>query len=97
MTKSKPDRLTNLSNEILNSLRTSEKLSNILPSALILSNMVNNKELVKWIQLEMNGYFNTNPALTEEVVVPEYRIVPGQYHDVLGRPLIITVVAVRTS
>jgi uncharacterized protein (TIGR02391 family) len=90
MTKPKYDRRAILCGKILEMLKTTDKLSNIFPSALILSNMVNNKELVKWIQLEMNGYFNTNPALTQEVVVPEYRIVPGQYHDVLGRPLIIT-------
>lgn len=78
-----------LYNEILQDLRTSKSLSGILPSVLILSKKIDSKELEKWIQLEMNGYISSNPALTNEVVVPEYRIVPGQYHDIYGRPLII--------
>jgi len=90
MTKSISASAISLCNEIINDLRTSKKLSEIFPSALILSNTVKDKELEKWIQLEMNGYFNSNPALTEDVVVPEYRIVPGQYHDIYERPLIIS-------
>jgi len=79
-----------LYNEILQNLRISKNLSKILPSAFILSKKIEDKELEKWMQLEMSGYFNSNPALTEEVIVPEYRIVPGQYYDIYRRPLIIS-------
>jgi len=76
-------------NEILDDLRTSKKLSSILTSVLILSKQISDKKLEKWTELEINSYFNSNKALTEEVVVPEYRTVGGQYHDIYGRPLII--------
>lgn len=44
----------------------------------------------KWIRLELHGYWNTNSALTEEVVVPEYRTVAGYYTDDYGRQLILS-------
>ncbi|MBL4754264.1 MAG: hypothetical protein JKY52_11820 [Flavobacteriales bacterium] len=78
-----------LYNEILEDLRTSEVLSKILPSVLILSKHLGNSTLEKWTELEFNSYFKGNKALTDEVVVPEYRTVPGQYHDIYDRPLII--------
>ena len=79
-----------LYNEVLRDLRSPKSLSEILPSVLILSKKIKDKELEKWTQLEMSGYVSANPAMTDEVVVPEYRTVPGQYHDIYGRPLIIT-------
>lgn len=78
-----------LYNEILGDLRTSKKLSTILSAALIFSKQIQNKKLEKWVELEANGYFNSNKALTNNVMVPEYRIVAGQYHDIHKRPLII--------
>jgi hypothetical protein len=44
----------------------------------------------KWIRLELHGYWNTNSALTEEVVVPEYRTVAGYYTDDYGRQLVLS-------
>jgi len=79
-----------LYNEIIEDTRTSKELSKIFPSVLILSKQLGDSELEKWTELELNSYFNSNKALTEEVVVPEYRIVAGQYHDIYKRPLIIT-------
>jgi uncharacterized protein (TIGR02391 family) len=83
-------KLTNLYNEIIEDVRSSKVLSHILPSVLILAKQLKNDKLEKWTNLELNSYFRSNNALTSEVVVPEYRTVPGQYHDIYGRPLIIT-------
>ncbi len=47
-------------------------------------------EFEKWIRLELHGYWNTNSALTEEVVVPEYRTVAGYYTDDYGRQLVLS-------
>lgn len=68
---------------------TELELSAVLPKVLTLAKQLNDKDFEKWILLETSGYFNTNPALTDEVIVPDYRKVPGQYHDKYGRPLII--------
>jgi len=76
-------------NNIIEDLKGIKPLSQILPSALILSKQLKIQELGKWIELEMNSYFNSNAALTKEVRVPEYRIVPGQYFDINGRIFII--------
>ena len=68
---------------------TELELSAVLPKVLTVAKQLNDKDFEKWILLETSGYFNTNPALTDEVKVPDYRKVPGQYHDKYGRPLII--------
>jgi len=75
--------------DILGSLKSTKKLSEILPSVLILAKRLGNEELEKWTQLEMSSYFNSNQALTKDTIVPEYRIVVGQYYDMFKRPLII--------
>lgn len=67
----------------------SEKLSLVMPDLIHFATELNNSEFKKWILLEYNGYFNTNPLLEESTVVPEYRIVPGQFFDIYNRPLII--------
>ncbi|MCG7946621.1 MAG: hypothetical protein N0C84_09815 [Candidatus Thiodiazotropha taylori] len=66
-----------------------EPLSKSLPVVLRLAITVDDHDLIKWVKLELNGYFNTNPELTEEVIVPEYRTVAGQHSDDFGRPLVI--------
>jgi hypothetical protein len=65
-------------------------LSELLPLLLSLSQILKNRELEKWVRLELNGYYNVNPALTEDVIVPEYRTVAGEHTDEYGRPLLIT-------
>lgn len=67
-----------------------EPLSKSLPMVLRLSKSIGASDLEKWVKLELNGYFNTNPALTDEVIVPEFRTVTGQHSDDYDRPLIIT-------
>jgi hypothetical protein len=69
---------------------TSEPLSKSLPLVLRIAITANNDSLAKWVKLELNGYFNTNPELTEEVVVPEYRTVTGYHSDEFDRKLMIT-------
>lgn len=64
-------------------------LSELLSLSLRLSHKIRNKDMEKWIQLELNGYFNTNPSLTEDVVVPEYRTIVIQHFDKFGEAFII--------
>lgn len=78
-----------LYNDLLEDLRTSVSLSKVLPSVLIMAKQLDNNELEKWTLLELNGYYSQNKAFTKEVEVPDYRTVPGQYHDIHDRPLII--------
>jgi hypothetical protein len=68
----------------------SAPLSQTLPHVLILARRLKHLELEKWVRLEMNGYLRGNPAMTEDVTVPEYRTVAGQRSDEFGRPLIIS-------
>lgn len=65
-------------------------LSKSLPKALRIAQEIEDIEFEKWIRLELHGYWNTNSALTEEVVVPEYRTVAGYYTDDYGRQLVIS-------
>lgn len=65
-------------------------LSKSLPKILRVSQELGDSEFEKWIRLELHGYWNTNPALTEDDVVPEYRTVSGYYTDDYGRPLVIS-------
>lgn len=68
---------------------TKAPLSKCLPAVLKLALQIGNKDLEKWARLEIDGYYATNPALDDEVVVPEYRTISGQFIDAYGRPLII--------
>jgi hypothetical protein len=64
-------------------------LSELIAELLILAQEADRPEVAKWARLELGGYFRGNSALTEDVVVPEYRTVVGQYWDRYGRPLVI--------
>ena len=66
-----------------------DKLSEVVAKAYLLAKTTDDQSFEKWILLETSGYFETNPALTAEVLVPNYRKVPGQYHDKMNMPLII--------
>ena len=68
---------------------SSAPLSELFPLVLQIAKVIQRKDLEKWALLEFNGYFNTNPALTKDVIVPKYRTVPGQRKDEFGRPLIL--------
>lgn len=75
--------------ERLLSIVEEQPLSQSLPAALRIANAIGDEGLASWIRLELMGYFADNPAMTEEVVVPEYRGVPGQWRDDYGRPLVL--------
>jgi len=63
--------------------------SELLSRAYTLAKLANDQQLEKWLLLETSGYFDTNPALTDDIYVPNYRKVPGYYQDKVGRPLLI--------
>ncbi|MCX5815959.1 MAG: hypothetical protein NTX75_06900 [Proteobacteria bacterium] len=60
-------------------------LSKALQKTLRVGQELKDNEFEKWIRLELHGYWNTNSALNEDVVVPEYRTVAGYYTDDYGR------------
>lgn len=64
-------------------------LSELLQSLVILAGDVKNTDVEKWAKLELGGYLRSNPEMTKEVEVPEYRTVVGLWHDGFGQPLII--------
>jgi hypothetical protein len=64
-------------------------LSQSLPSALRLALAANDSELATWIRLELLGYTRDNPAMTQQIVVPEYRTVRGQWFDSYGRLFLV--------
>lgn len=65
-------------------------LSEVLPHLLMLAKDLQHEKLERWSQLELQGYLAANPAMTEEVIVPEYRGVTGLWHNDLGQPLMIS-------
>jgi hypothetical protein len=75
-----------LRNSILERIDKSP-LSEVLPSVLRLAKARRHDDLARWVRLELDGYFDSNPAMTSDVVVPDYRVVPGQYYDDYGRRL----------
>lgn len=79
---SRYDQLISMIDELL--------LSKSLPNILRISQELGDSEFEKWVRLELHGYWNTNPALTEDVVVSEYRTVAGYYTDDYGRQLVIS-------
>jgi hypothetical protein len=64
-------------------------LSELLTSLSMLAREIRDANLQQWADLELGGYLREDPAMTESIVVPEYRGVPGQWRDDYGRPLVI--------
>ena len=62
-------------------------LSESLPKALRLAQMLGDKDFEKWILCELTGYSQSTMAETD--VVPEYRIIPIRHLDVYNRQLLI--------
>jgi hypothetical protein len=71
------------------SLMEEQPLSKSLPAALRIANTLQDQGWASWIRLELMGYSADNPAMTEEIVVPEYRSVSGLWYDDYGRSLIV--------
>ena len=42
-------------------------------------------DVARWSRLELEGYFNSNPAMGDDITLPDYRTVPGEYSDLYGR------------
>ncbi len=64
-------------------------LARSLPATLRLSSTLADDDWSDWLRLELIGYFEENPSMTERVDVPSYRAVPGTWQDDDGRPLVI--------
>jgi hypothetical protein len=65
----------------------SEKpLSQVLPRALQLSQLLGLRDLEHWVRLELLGY-NREGVMTEQDTVPEYREITGRYMDSYNRML----------
>jgi hypothetical protein len=64
-------------------------VSQLLSASLLLAYELGNTEFEKWVRLELDGYFRGNKALTDDVVVPEYRAVPVRYIDPMGGVIVI--------
>jgi len=63
-------------------------ITTLLNNLRILAINQNDAELDRWVQLELHGYFVENAAYKEGDVVPNWRIVGGQWRDHIGRPFI---------
>jgi len=63
--------------------------SRTLPRLLSIANTVDAPILAKWVRLELGGYLASNPAMTEDDVVPEYRAVAGTWRDDFGRMFVL--------
>lgn len=75
--------------ERLLTLVEEQPLSRSLPVAFRIATSIGDKELASWIKLELMGYLSDNPEMKEDIIVPEYRMVPGQWYDDYGRVLAI--------
>jgi abortive infection Abi-like protein/AbiTii-like protein len=64
-------------------------LPDLLASLVVLAKEIHDAQLEKWARLEHEGYYSQNPAMSEDVVVPEYRTVPGQRLDDFDRVFVI--------
>lgn len=65
--------------------RLSQSLSATMRAALAASDA----ELATWTRLELLGYKQDNPAMSESVTVPQYRTVSGQWFDDYGRVFVV--------
>ncbi|MEI7871563.1 MAG: hypothetical protein WCK95_05565 [Alphaproteobacteria bacterium] len=64
-------------------------LARSLPATLRLSSTLADDDWSDWLRLELIGYFEENPSMTERVDVPSYRTVPGTWQDDDGRTLVV--------
>jgi hypothetical protein len=65
-----------------------EPVSHVVHQMQRLAQVVGNKEVEHWCQLELAGYFRDGDMADGEVI-PNYRAVVGQFHDIYGQPLIV--------
>jgi len=67
--------------EIINNVETYE-LSKLLSLSLFLAKQLKDDNMMHWIKLELNCYYDSNAGLGETDIVPEYRTIVGNYFDV---------------
>jgi hypothetical protein len=65
---------------------TEKPLSQVLPRALQLAQLIRGRDLEHWVRMELYGY-NREGGMTEQDAVPEYRAVTGRYLDQYNRIL----------
>lgn len=65
-------------------------LSDVLGKALRVAQVSGATEIARWCRLELGGYLASNPAMGDDIVVPEYRTVAGQHADIFGRVLVLS-------
>ena len=64
-------------------------LSRSLPRVLTVATTIGAQDLADWVKLELMGYYAENPAMTDDVVIPEYRGIAGNWYDDFGRMLLL--------
>jgi hypothetical protein len=69
------------------SIAEEQALSRSLPAALRIATTIPDEKWTSWIKLELMGYFDTNPEMKQDTVVPEYRETSGLWYDDYGRML----------
>jgi hypothetical protein len=65
-------------------------VSKALSRSLVWAEDASDSDLASWIRLELLGYVNTNPVMTDATIVPEYRAVTGQWFDEYDRGLVLS-------
>lgn len=76
--------------QLVRRVESDEALSAVLSSALRLARDRDDHRLAVWIELELLGYKAGTPSMTNDVVVPEYRTISGQWFDAFGRRFVVT-------
>jgi len=67
----------------------SADLRSVLQEAVAYGRKIHDSDLEKWARLELHGYDESNPAMTDTDEVPAYRTVPGQWRDAAGRVFLV--------
>ena len=62
-------------------------ISQTLPLFYRLAHELGETEVERWALLELNGYYQDNPAQTKNTRVPTYRKMAGQYRDMYSQPI----------
>ncbi|HEY0151053.1 MAG TPA: hypothetical protein VGB92_03585 [Longimicrobium sp.] len=65
-------------------------LSQSMHRALEVARRYSDAAFLHWLELELFGYFSSNPALSDRDTVPVYRTVAGEHGDEAGRPLVLS-------
>lgn len=82
--------MSNQYEQLVRQVESDDRLSRVLSFALRLSRGLEDSDLSSWIERELFGYVNSNPSMTDEIIVPEYRTVSGQWYDAFGRRFVVT-------